>query len=214
MTNHYRPTARCTAIVLMAFFCGACGGAPPAPADARPSPTIAAFIPTPTTIGPIEAPAPAPTITPLSAPTPAPPRIDAGAATTGDETPFAYLWPEYLPAGMQLAPAESRIAREGEIGAGEIGFFILTFNAEDRKLVIGGGAADPFALSGQIQAISIAGRSARLVESGEQRQIVFEGVQGSLFVLGVGLSLDDLQQVAGALTPIDVGTLRARAGEE
>lgn len=201
--------------VLLAALCAGCGARPAAEA-VPPSPTIAAMAQQPTAAPPAPAPsraaspqaATAPPL-PLATGTPAP-GATAEAAPESDDVPFAYLWPEHIPAGMTPAPAESRIARDGELGPGDIGFFVVTFNGGDRKLVVGGGAAEPFPITGRISTLALGERGARLVTSEGQRQLVISGTQGALFVYGVGIAEDELVQVAESLRPIDVAELRRR----
>jgi hypothetical protein len=137
-----------------------------------------------------------------------------GDTTAPAEAPFAYLWPAYLPEGMAPAARESRVAREGELGPGDIGFFVVTFNGEGRKLVVGGGAAEPLPLTGRITTVRLGERGARMVASGEQRQLAISGYQGALFVYGSGVSEEELLRVAESLAPIDVGEMRRRVGGE
>jgi len=120
------------------------------------------------------------------------------------------LWPEYLPEGMAPAARESRIAADGELGPGDIGFFVVTWNGGGRKLVIGGGAAEPFPLSGRITTLEIGGRGARLVTSDKERQLTLSGSEGNVFVYGIGLDEAELIRVAEALRPIDVAEMRQR----
>jgi hypothetical protein len=123
------------------------------------------------------------------------------------------MWPEYLPAGMAPSPSESRVARDGELGPGDIGFFVVTWNGGGKKLVVGGGAAEAFPLSGRITTVALGERGARLVTSDDQRQLVISGTEGSLFVYGVGIAEEELVRVAESLRPIDVAELRQRVGQ-
>jgi hypothetical protein len=173
-----------------------------------PSPTIAVppLRSSPTIAAPGRA-ATRPTATPpaFSQPTTAPP-----AGTPAQLEPFAYLWPAYVPDGMQISPKESRVAREGEIGQNGQGFFVVTFASGTGRLVIGGGATDALPLAGEKRAIKIAGRAATLTTSDQQRQVSFDMPKGSLFVYSSVLSEDELLRVAGSLQPIDLSDLRAR----
>jgi hypothetical protein len=129
----------------------------------------------------------------------------------GDQS--VYFWPTYLPADMRPSPTESRVARDDEIGENGLGFYIVTLNAGNHKLVVGGGdlqAALP--LVGSEQSITVGNRTGKLVTSGEQRQIIFEVPKGLLFIYSLGLSEQELLRVAESLQPINVSDLRARAG--
>jgi hypothetical protein len=186
------------ALVLAAFALVACGGEPVA-VVARPSPSVAALMPPAPTFAPTAIPARVVTSVPV-----APGRAEPAS--------FVYLWPEYLPAGMQPAPAESRIAEASVQPEGEIGYFVVTFNAGSRKLVVGGGATEPLPVSGTVEALTVDGHEARLVTNGEQRQLLISGGAGVLFVFGVGLSAEELVRVAEALREVDAATLRERVG--
>ncbi|HMO59818.1 MAG TPA: hypothetical protein PKA05_09750 [Roseiflexaceae bacterium] len=188
----------------------ACSTTDAVPQAIQPTVTIGAPIMTPTMMLAQEAVASA-TPTLINIPTRMPPRIDAGgvADQPGDGL-FEYLWPEFLPEGMQLSSGETRVAQEGEIGAGEIGFFVLTFQDGGRKLVVGGGATDAIPLSGRIESLMIGNRPARRVSGDIGEMIVFERVQGTLFVFGIGMTRDELEQVAASLTPIDIRELREK----
>lgn len=191
--------------LIIAALCAACGAQPaPTPGTPRPpSPTIAAVVIPPT---PLRSP------TPARRPTLAPATPTAPRATPAPE-PTIYLWPSYLPAGMQPAPQESRVSREGELGVGELGFYIITLNSGAQKLTIGGGglsAALP--LAGSERSLTIGGRTGTLITNGEQREIIFDQARGLLFVYSFGLSEEELLRVAESLQPIDVGRLRELAG--
>lgn len=157
-----------------------------------------------------------PSALPTPSPAPAlaqPPAQAAGQASleSGDVALFAYQWPAYVPDGMAVAPSESRIARDGEVGDGGVGFYLVTFNSGAKKLVIGGGAVEPFSLSGTIERIRLGARGARIVNQGDQTLIVIDdGAPGTLFVFGLGCARDDLLRVAESLAPIDVREMRRR----
>ena len=203
--------------LLAALLCAGCGGEPAAPV-ATPSPTIAvaapAATPSPRTTAATRRPTPG---------QPSPTTMTTGGAgptaatstsrlptPSAEAAPFVYLWPSYLPAGMQVSPAESRVAREGEIGAGGLGFFIVTFAAGTQKLVVGGGATETLPLTGDQRRLIVGGRQATLTTNGDQRQVIFEVAAGSLFVYGFGIGEEELLRVAGSLQPIDVRELRQR----
>ena len=195
-----------------------CGGTVATPTAAAPSPTIAAPPPrpsvTPGAAGAAATRAPAtaqPTATP---PTFASPTAASQAGTPTKLEPFVYLWPGYLPEGMQLSPRESRVPREGEIGQNGLGFFIVTFAEGKGRLVVGGGATEPLPLTGEERRVEIGGRAATLTTNDQQHQVTFDVPEGSLFVYSSSLSEDELLRVAGSLQPIDLTELRARVGTE
>lgn len=176
--------------------------APPAVQQVTPS------IPPAPGVQPVPA---SPAIPPAPRPTPA----GSASLEQGDPTRFVYRWPSFLPEGMWPSPQETRIAREDEVGDGDIGFYLLTFNGDAGKIVIGGGAVEPFSLSGPIERINLDSYAARIVTQGDQALIVIDdGAPGALFVFGAGIARDDLLRVAGSLTPIDPREMRRRAGVE
>lgn len=147
----------------------------------------------------------------VTRPTPA----GLAALEQGDPTRFVYQWPSFLPEGMRPSPNETRIAREDEVGDGDIGFYLVTFNGNTSKIVIGGGAVEPFSLSGPIERVNLGAYTARIVTQGNQVLIVIDdGAPGTLFVFGAGVARDDLLQVAASLKPIDPREMRQRAGVE
>jgi hypothetical protein len=190
----------------------ACSTPPPAQpspiAVLPPSPTIAvAVIPT---AGAAPAPAPAPVTRPTATAQPVAPLATANPAV------FSYLWPAYLPQGMQPAPKESRVASDAELGTNAPGFFLLTFNGNGgtTKIIVGGGAVEPFAVTGETREVELDGRKAKLNTNGDQRLITFDTItgQGSLFMLGVGIGEAELLQSAESLLPIELADMRARIG--
>jgi hypothetical protein len=197
---------------LLALGLVACADQAVAP-PAAPSPTIAAPPrPSATLVagGATRAPVTAqPTATP---PTFASPTAAPQVGTPTQQEPFVYLWPAYLPDGMQLSPRESRVPRDGEIGQNGLGFFIVTFAAGKGRLVIGGGATDALPLTGDKRSVEIGGRAATLTTNDPLRQVTFEVPKGSLFVYSSSLSEDELLRVAGSLQPIDLTELRVRVG--
>ncbi|MDW8212209.1 MAG: hypothetical protein RMJ55_01510 [Roseiflexaceae bacterium] len=152
-----------------------------------------------------------PTVQVATRPTPA----GSASLEQGDPTRFVYRWPSFLPEGMRPSPDETRIAREDEVGDGDIGFYLVTFNGDTNKIVIGGGAVEPFSLSGPIERINLGSYPARVVTQGDQTLIVIDdGAPGALFVFGTGVVRDDLVRVAASLEPIDPREMRRRAGVE
>lgn len=195
----FRGLRKAGAALGLACACVACGAAP-APASPSPSPTIAAA-PAAPALSPTVAAAATPAVVPATSP-----------AATAPAEPSIYLWPSYLPEGMQPAPQESRVSGESELGEGDIGFYLITLNGGGKKLAIGGGGLrDALPLTGDTRAITSGGRAGKLISNGEQREIVFEVPRGTLFVYSLGLSEDELLRVAGSLQPIDVRALRALA---
>jgi hypothetical protein len=117
---------------------------------------------------------------------------------------------------MQPSPKESQVAQEGQIGRNAPGFYVVTFNDQNkRKIIVGGGAVEPFAITGERRELILDQRQATLTTSGEQRMVTFETrpEQGSLFVLGIGVGEAELLQVAESLLPIDLVEMRARVGQ-
>lgn len=131
---------------------------------------------------------------------------------SSDKTQFSYLWPIYLPYDLQLSPEESRVAREGELGDTNIGFFIITFQSGAKKLVIGGGATETLPLTGTQTQLTIGTYQTVITTNDEQRQIVFDVTPGHLFIYGFGISEEELVHVAKSLSPIDAHEMRTRVG--
>lgn len=169
-----------------------------APAAVRPSPTIAVMVPSPQVLAPLPA-------VPLATLPPATP-----APTRPPEAPFQYLWPAELPAGMQLRPGESRVAQPGEFGDGDTGFYLITFGDSARRLVVGGGSVEPFGISGATRVVQAGNLVGTLTEQGEQRQIILAGIEGNLFVYGLGVNADDLVRTAASLQPLTADEMRTR----
>jgi hypothetical protein len=198
-------------ILILAAILAGCADTAAAPTALAPSPTIAAPprpSPTPGVLGRAATRQQA-TATPpnFTEPTAAPP-----AGTPTKLEPFTYLWPTYLPDGMQVSPRESRVPREGEIGQNGLGFFIVTFASGTGRLVIGGGATDALPLTGAERRVTVGGRAGTLTTNDSQRQLAFDVEKGSLFVYSSSLSEEELLQVAGSLQPIDLTELRVRVG--
>ncbi|PMP77052.1 MAG: hypothetical protein C0183_17770 [Roseiflexus castenholzii] len=146
---------------------------------------------------------------------PRPTPVGSASLDQGDPTRFVYRWPSFLPEGMRPSPNETRIAREDEVGDGDIGFYLVTFNGDTGKIVIGGGAVEPFSLSGTIERVSIGAYTARLVTQDDQTLVVVDdGAPGTLFIFGAGVARDDLLRVVASLAPIDPHEMRRRAGVE
>jgi hypothetical protein len=203
-------------ILLVALLCAGCGGqnTPAERAAAAPSPTISAA---PIgTIGGAPTPSPAVPAPTSAADATTPPLVlvqPADGSTPASAGQALYLWPAYLPPGFQPAPGESRVSGENQVGTGGLGFYIITLNAGAQKLTIGGGGLpDALPLAGDERRVEVAGRSARLISSGDRREIIFEVPQGQLFVYGAGIGEDELLKVAESLQPTDLATLRALAG--
>ncbi len=181
------------------------GPAAPALPEARPA---TPSIPSAPGVQPVPA---SPTAQVATRPTPA----GSASLDRGDPTRFVYRWPSFLPEGMRPSTGETRIAREDEIGDGDIGFYLVTFNGDAGKIVIGGGAVEPFSLSGPIERVNLGSYTARVVTQGDQTLIVIDdGAPGALFVFGIGIARDDLVRVATSLEPIDPREMRRRAGVE
>lgn len=214
-------------LVLVCLGLSACAEQAAVP-TATPSPTIAVpptrVAPTPTappTATATQPPAPTATSEPNSqepTATTAPSEPIPTAATTGDAQPtlppveFSYLWPTYIPPGMTISPKESRVQQENELARDNTGFFILTFNGLQKKLVLGGGATDVLPLTGETRRLEVKGHEAELITNGQQRQLVFVTSTGSLFVYGSNISEEELLRVAEGLQPIDLEVLRELVG--
>ncbi|MGQ9549243.1 MAG: hypothetical protein ACUVSY_03740 [Roseiflexus sp.] len=177
----------------------------PSPSSA---PTVAEQLPTPSiSSAPVVQPAPPSPAAVLPSP------VGPASLEAGNPARFQYRWPSFIPDGMKPSPAESRIVRDDEVGDGGIGFYLVTFNGNGNKIVIGGGAVEPFSLSGTIERVSLGGYNARIVAQGDQTLIVIDdGAPGTLFVLGVGVARNELLRVAASLTPVDVRDMRQLAG--
>jgi hypothetical protein len=197
--------------LLTAVGCAAPGASAPTPA--APSPTIAAAAIQPASARPTPSPAAIggrPTATPAIL---AAPEQPAAAPAAPAAEPSIYLWPSYLPANMRPSPAESRVASEGQTGEAGLGFYIITLNAGQQKLSIGGGdISDVLPLNGEQRPITIGPRSGTLITSGDRREIIFNMARGKLFIYSAGLSEEELLKVAESLQPIDVKILRELAG--
>ena len=190
------------------FACAGCSGGSQAsvPTASRPTPTIAAAVipttnatePTPDLI--IAPAAPQATTPAVAASVPQPPQSAA--------VPFAYLWPAYLPDGMRVSPNESRIARENEIGTTGTGFYLVTWNKEERKIVVGGGATDALPLAGKKRELDFRNAQATLTTNGEQRQLVFSRDGANFFIYSRNISEAELLLIADSLVPMDVSALR------
>lgn len=196
---------------LVAFVCAGCSNRSQtsAPTAARPTPTIAAAVIATTaamaaTPDLIIAPAAPQTTTPAMTQTT--PQPEQSAAV-----PFTYLWPAYLPDGMRISPNESRVAGENEIGTTDTGFYLVTWNNGERKIVVGGGAIDALPLAGERREIDFRNSSATLTTIGEQRQLVFTREGANFFMYGRNIAEDELLLVADSLVPIEVSTLREQA---
>lgn len=195
-------------LTLIAGVLSACS-APLSPAAPTPRvPTVAVQRPTPSLpSAPVVQPAPPSPTAVLPSP------VGPASLEAGDPARFQYRWPAFVPDGMQPSPAESRIARDDEVGDGDIGFYLVTFNGRGNKIVIGGGAVEPFNLSGTIERANLGAYNARIVTQGNQTLIVIDDdAPGTLFVLGVGIARDDLLHVAASLTPIEPRDMRRLVG--
>jgi hypothetical protein len=190
------------ALVLLA----GCGGNAATPlTPAAPSPTISAGAPA--RAGTPSPPAATPTRPPLVLANPSGGSPAAGGGTAAGAS--IYLWPTYLPAGFQVAPAESRVSGDDQVGSDGLGFYVVTLNNGGSKLVIGGGGIDDaLPLTGAEQRITAGERGGRLITSGEQRELILDVPQGKLFVYGSGVSEEELLKVAASLAPIDPQMLR------
>lgn len=196
------------ALAFSGVACVACSTqAAPTPVPA-PSPTTAAIIIPPTTM---LSPTPPPQATSAASVT-APTNTPLQAAATLTPEPTIYLWPSYIPTGMQPAPEESRVSGENELGDSDLGFYLITLNGNGNKLAIGGGGLpDVLPLAGDTRPIQAGTRKGTLITSSDQREIVIDVARGTLFVYSKGLSEEELLRVAASLQPIDARALRTLA---
>lgn len=203
--NH---SLRWLALMFSGVACVACGTQAASAPVPTPSPTIAAIIiPATPVLSPTPPPQPT-SVPPAAAPTNTPPH----AATTLTPEPTIYLWPSYLPTGMQPAPEESRVSGENELGDNDLGFYLITLNGNGNKLAIGGGGLqDVLPLTGDMRPIQAGTRKGTLITNSDQREVVLDVARGKLFVYSKGLAEEELLRVAASLQPIDVHTLRALA---
>jgi len=211
-----RSSLRSMLIVLALLLCAACGGASAPAPPAAPSPTIAAAVRSPTpagSLGPQPSPSPAnPAAQPTAAPVqPAPATSVAGQAPVAE--PSIYLWPAELPPDLKVSPKESRVAGEGEVSPNGLGFYIVTLNAGDKKMVIGGGDLEALPLQGEERQVMVGQRTGKLITKDQQRELLLDVSRGKLFLYSLGFSEDELLRAAASLQPIDVRALRALAAQ-
>ena len=109
---------------------------------------------------------------------------------------------------MRVSPNESRIARENEIGTTGTGFYLVTWNKEERKIVVGGGATDALPLAGKKRELDFRNAQATLTTNGEQRQLVFSRDGANFFIYSRNISEAELLLIADSLVPMDVSALR------
>lgn len=197
-------------LVLLALaLLSACGGPAQSVQPTAPrSASTAAPATNPTSVPPTQTPA---LLVQPAAPVAAsatPAASDTSASGKTATVAFAYLWPAYLPDGMRISPSESRVARENEIGTTGTGFYLVTFNGEGRKLVVGGGATDTLPLTGDARQVSYDNGQATLTTNGDQRQLVFVHNGAKFFLYGRGISEQELMLVAESMVPTDVAALR------
>ncbi len=202
-------------ILTLALLCAACGEASAPPPPAAPSPTIAAAVRAPTPASPQQArPSPSPANS-ASQPTAAPVQPELATPADGSAPaadPSIYLWPVELPPDLKVSPKESRVAGDGEVGPNGLGFYIVTLNAGDKKMVIGGGdLGEALPLLGEERPVTVGQRTGRLITKDQQRELVLDISRGKLFLYSLGFGEDELLRVAASLQPIDVRALRQLA---
>ncbi|MBC8159945.1 MAG: DUF4367 domain-containing protein [Roseiflexaceae bacterium] len=208
MNTHYRSRPLKLLAILAILACAACANnRATAPTAVRPTPTIAAAV---------IATQPAAESTPDLIVAPAVPQ-PATAPATATQAPapqpaapvaFDYLWPAYLPDGMAISANESRVAQENEIGTTGAGFYLVTWNGGERKLVVGGGASDALPLAGEQRTIDFRNAEATITSSGEQRQLVFSRDGAKFFVYSRKIAEDELLLVADSLVPMEASLVR------
>lgn len=115
---------------------------------------------------------------------------------------------------MAVSPTESRVPKENEVGTTSTGFYIVTFNGGDRKLVVGGGATDTLPVSGETRQVTLDNNPATLTTNGEQRQLVFVRDRARYFLFGRNISEQELLLVGESLIPNDVAALRDIVGTQ
>ena len=212
--------SRCI-LLAFALLCAACGEASAPPGPAAPSPTIAAAVRSPAPDRPSPTPAnPAAQASPTSAgpaaqATNAPAQQALATAVAGEAPapePTIYLWPANLPADLKVSPAESRVSADGEVGPNGLGFYVVTLNAGDKKMVIGGGdLGEALPLTGDEHAVTVGQRTGKLITNGQQRELVLDFARGKLFLYSYGFTEEELLNTAASLQPIDVRALRELA---
>lgn len=152
--------------------------------------------------------APIPTSTPQLQVVPSQPTSAAATAPTATPVAFTYLWPAYLPDGMYVSPSESRVPHPNEVGSTSAGFYIVTFNSDTRKLIVGGGATDTLVLKGDTRAVNYDASSATLTTDGEQRQLVFIKNSTKYFIYGRNISEQEIMLVAESMVPNDIAAIQ------
>jgi len=201
-------------IPLALLLCVACGEASAPAPPAAPSPTIAAAVRSPTPASLLASPSPAnlaaqPTVAPAQM---APATPAAGQAAVPE--PSIYLWPAELPPDLKVSPKESRVAGDGEVGPNGLGFYIVTLNAGDKKLVIGGGdLGEALPLLGEERRVTVGQRTGKLITKDQQRELVLDISRGKLFLYSLGFGEEELLRAAASLQPIDVRALRELAAQ-
>lgn len=198
--------------MLALLLCAACGEASAPPAPPAASPTIAAAVRSPTPARPSPSPA-NPAAQPAA--TRAQPAIATSAAGQAPAPePTIYLWPAELPPDLKISPKESRVSGDGEVGPNGLGFYIVTLNARDKKMVIGGGdLGEALPLIGDERAVTVGNRSGKLITKDQQRELVLDISRGKLFLYSLGFTEAELLRAAASLQPIDVRALRELAAK-
>jgi hypothetical protein len=214
--------SRSILIALGLLLCTACGAASAPPPPAAPSPTIAAAMRAPAPASPQRArPSPSPAnqaMQPTNAPAEQPTSALVQPAPATDQAPAAepsiYLWPAELPPDLKVSPKESRVAGDGEVGPNGLGFYIVTLNAGDKKMVIGGGdLGEALPLLGEERPVTVGQRTGKLITKDQQRELVLDISRGKLFLYSLGFGEDELLRAAASLQPIDVRALRKLAAQ-
>jgi len=105
------------------------------------------------------------------------------------------------------------VADEGEVGPNGLGFYIVTLNAGDKKLVVGGGDLEALPLQGDERQVTVGQRSGKLITNDQQRELLLDISRGKLFLYSLGYGEEELLRAAASLQPIDVRALREMAAQ-
>ncbi|KAB8141895.1 DUF4367 domain-containing protein [Chloroflexia bacterium SDU3-3] len=148
------------------------------------------------------------TATPRLQVVPSQPTAIPGSTPSPATSAFVYLWPAYLPDGMYVSPSESRVPHANEMGSTSTGFYIVTFNSDTRKIIVGGGATDSLVLNGESRSVEYDGEMATLTTDGEQREFVFIKNKVKYFIYSRNISEQELILVAESMVPNELTAIQ------
>lgn len=148
------------------------------------------------------------TATPRLQVVPSQPTAPPGSTPSAVTSAFTYLWPAYLPDGMYVSPSESRVPHANEVGSTSTGFYIVTFNGDTRKIIVGGGATDSLVLNGESRSVEYDGEMATLTTEGEQREFVFIKNKVKYFIYSRNISEQELILVAESMVPNELTAIQ------